>query len=62
MNMCARTIDLQIDYYDLGMEMRDSTDDHADIVLERGAVISMDGTNGDIWTAAQNEAPKVAPA
>ena len=31
---------------------RDSTDDETDIVLERGTVISMDGTNGDIWSGA----------
>jgi pyruvate,orthophosphate dikinase len=29
---------------------RDSTTDDADIVLEKGAVITIDGTKGEIWT------------
>ena len=53
---------MRVDYQNNRLTIwRDSTDDDADIVLVRGTVISMDGTNGDIWTA-QNEAPKVAPA
>ena len=29
---------------------RDSTSDEADIVLEKGTVITMNGANGEIWT------------
>lgn len=31
---------------------RDSTDDEADIVLQKGAVITIDGAKGEIWTGA----------
>jgi pyruvate,orthophosphate dikinase len=43
---------LRVDYANNELTVwRDSVDDEADVVLKKGDVITIDGGNGEIWTA-----------